>query len=233
MVEELKAALRSNICEHCALLADYTKTCNHYDLFSEKDIQDLTQMQDKAKTESTYQSKVENLKSITRTLEVLSSKRETVICILGPQFSGVLFPFLKGSLEKLFPSSGWACEHCIGVVSPQVHALIVVSRGLKHYLDVHTQHLVKGEKTFAYEIDENTLGVVVDCFVDHGSELSLSILKSQFKEYLDKENIRLIAIIMRIFADIIPLGIPIYTQMLSGLIIKFLENLFGKSLIKV
>eukprot|EP00826_Nyctotherus_ovalis_P037253 TRINITY_DN3386_c0_g1_i4.p1 TRINITY_DN3386_c0_g1~~TRINITY_DN3386_c0_g1_i4.p1 ORF type:complete len:464 (-),score=116.90 TRINITY_DN3386_c0_g1_i4:2248-3639(-) len=228
LAEGLTAALKVNVCERCALLADYTKTCSHYDLFSEKDVQDLTQMQDTTKAESTYQSKVKNLKSITRTLEVLSARRETAICLLSSQFYAVLFPFVNGSLEKLFPSSGWSCAHCVGTVSPLVHALIVIGRGLKHYLDIHTQHLTKGEKTFTYEVDENTLGVLVDCFVTHGIEVSMSILKLQFKEYIDKqENVRLMAILMRIFADLIPLGISTYSQMISGIMIKFLENFFG------
>ena len=229
MVENLNAAAKLNICERCTLLSDYTKVCNHYELFSEKDNENLTQLQDKAKSESTHQSKVENLKSITRTLEVLSSRRETGICILNSQFSAVLLPFVKGSLEKIFPSSGWACGSCIGVASPQVHSLIVISRALKYYLDIHTQYLVKGEKTFVYEIDESILEAVVNCFVTHGIELSVSKIKLQLREYLNKkENIRLLAIFMRIFADLIPLGIETYSQMVSGIMIKFIENLFGK-----
>ncbi len=108
------------------------------------------------------------------------------------------------------------------------HAVLVMCRSMKFLLDIHTQHLVKGEKTFQYDIDDNILAASIDCFAQCATKLNLSIIRCQFEEYLRQgENLKRIAMLLRCFADLVPLRLSTYTQMISGIIIKFLENLFG------
>jgi len=55
-VEALDLALKINTCSRCALLGDYTQICSHYQMFSEKDVEDLSKIQDKTKSENTFQA---------------------------------------------------------------------------------------------------------------------------------------------------------------------------------
>lgn len=100
-------------------------------------------------------------------------------------------------------------------------------RSIKYLLDNHTQYLIKGEKTFQYDIDENTLAASIDCFAQNAIKLNMSIIKSQFDEFLRQgDNLKRIVLLIRFFANLIPMKMSIYTQMISGIIIKFAENLF-------
>lgn len=211
----------------CALLADYTKICIHHGIFSEKDIQDLSIVQNKSKSESTYESKQESLKNISKTLEVLSSKQETGVCIMGNQFSGVLLPYISGSFDHMFPNSGWSCEFCVGSVSPITHAILVMCRSTKYLLDIHTQQLLKGTKTFEYELDDTTLASSIDCFAQHAIKLNTYIIRCSFDEFLKQETeVKKIALLLRYFANLVPLRLNSYTLMISGIMVKFIENLF-------
>ncbi len=62
---DLELALKVHSCPRCALMADYTRICTHYEVFSEKDVKDLSTLQDKSKSENTFQAPADrNLISI-------------------------------------------------------------------------------------------------------------------------------------------------------------------------
>lgn len=54
-IDGLDLSQKINTCTRCALLADYTSICPHYKMFSEKDVEDLSKIQDKANTENNFQ----------------------------------------------------------------------------------------------------------------------------------------------------------------------------------
>lgn len=64
-------------------------------------------------------------------------------------------------------------------------------RSVKYLLDTHTQFLSKGDKTFQYDIDDNTLAASIDCFAQNATKLNLAIIRCQFEDHLRQgENLK-------------------------------------------
>jgi hypothetical protein len=100
---------------------------------------------------------------------------------------------------------------------------------MKYFLDSHSQFLIKGEKTFNYDLEETTLAASIDTFAQNAIRLNMAIIHGQFEDHLKEgENLKRIALLLRYFANLVPMRMSIYTQMVSGIIIKFAENLFGR-----
>jgi hypothetical protein len=115
-------------CMCCIVSMDYTNTCQHHAGISEADLNELKSISEVMKKKD-MESKRTGLKNITKSLDLISSHRDTSVCILQGSFTDIVNPYLIGTFDQLFKESGWSCEHCVGSVTPIHHALIMIARG--------------------------------------------------------------------------------------------------------
>ena len=118
----------------------------------------------------------------------------------------------------------------MGPITPSTHIVLILCRATKNISD-HFKSFITPEGDSKLEVEGSLLSSLTDLFAVEGVKFNRAILNSHFEHFLlESDNSKKMCLILRLFANLIPLKLTPHIAMLASILPRFLYNVLERIL---